>query len=228
VRAVGCTAAAVLGLAVASAVAADKARQPTAAPRPQSGGAAASQDRRFDAVFQASRIDIADLQARSSSGGSFTSLDGLMVNRGDRTLSRNITSCEINEAPADVAVIYDLKAPMSDRVTCSGRHSVTHETIDVVAEYASRVTVNGDVLSFSSNWTTDEHDNGGWGGTGAVRWLSKGSARMALRIAGSRCEVLDYHDEMEESVTHPGTSEPPTVTTVATDKTPATSCALER
>jgi hypothetical protein len=228
VRAVVCAAAAaVLGLA-ASAVAADKARQPTAAPRLQSGGAAASPDRRFDALFQASRIDIADLQARSSSAGSFASLDGLMVNRGDRTLSRTITSCEINQAPADVAVIYDLKAPMSDRITCSGRHSVTHEAIDVVAEYASRLTVNGDVLSLSSNWTTDEHDNGGWGGTGAVRWLSKGTARMALRIAGSRCDVLDYHDEMEEVVTHPGTSEPPTVTTVATDKTQSTTCALER
>ena len=190
--------------------------------------AAPASDARFEAVFHADRIDIEGLQARSSYTGTSDMFDALIVNRGDRTLSRNITSCEINQAPADVAVIYDLKAPMSDRVTCSGRHSVTHQVIDVTAQFTSRVTVNRDVLSFSSNWTIDERENGGWAGTGPVRWLTTGTARMALRIAGSRCEVLDYHDETEEVITHPGTSDAPNVTTIATDKTPATTCALTR
>jgi hypothetical protein len=75
-------------------------------------------------------------------------------------------------------------------------------------------------LSFSCNWTINERENGGWAGTGQVRWLTTGTARKALRTVGSRREVLDYHDETEDVITHPGTSDAPTVTTVATVKTP--------
>jgi hypothetical protein len=190
--------------------------------------AAPSPSQRFDAVFRADSIEIKGLRAHPDTFDDFDSFDSLIVNRHDRTLSRNITSCEINQAPADVAVIYDLKAPMSDRVTCSSRHSITHEVIDVTAEFTSRVVVSGDVLSFISDWTTDERAKGSWSAKGPVRWLTTGSSRIVLRIAGSRCELLDYRNEAKEIITNPGSSDAPDVTTVATDKTQAATCALAK